>query len=244
VRLESPHERPEERADVKRPHLVNWVAENREKLLAGALTILWAYHLAGRPDFKLKPWGSFESWSALVRNAVVWCGLPDPGETRAAVQEQSDETARGLRQLIAALEMIDPNHIGRTAAEIVGAATAEDSKSSPEVREMLREAVESLVSRLDGRKLGNRLRHLRKRVVDGKYLDLAGEDAKRVNRWAVYGAERFHARPKTHPPHPPHPHPEAAGVPPASPDVEDVEDVFPPDAELEAADHRADEEIF
>ena len=100
IRLESPHERPEERTDVKRPHLLRWVTERREELLAGALTILKAYHLAGRPDFGLKPWGSFESWSALVRNALVWCGLPDPGETRVVMQEQADETARGLRQLI------------------------------------------------------------------------------------------------------------------------------------------------
>ena len=26
--------------------------------------------------------GSYEGWSNLVREAVVWCGLPDPGETR------------------------------------------------------------------------------------------------------------------------------------------------------------------
>jgi hypothetical protein len=244
IRLESPYERPEERADVKRPHLINWVTENRERLLSLALTILWAYHLAGRQDFKLKPWGSFESWSALVRNAVVWCGLPDPGETRVAVQEQSDETARGLSQLIIALEMIDPARTGKTAAEIVGVVTDEDSTVSSEVREMLREAVESLVPRLDGRKLGNRLRHLRKRVVDGKYLDLAGEDTKRVNRWAVFAAERFHARPEPHAPHPPHTPTPAAPTPSSSPDVEDVEDVFHPDAELEATDTRPDEEVF
>ena len=151
IRLESPHERPEERADVKRPHLINWVTENRERLLAKALTILSAYHQASRPDFKLKPWGSFESWSALVRNAVVWCGLVDPGETRVAVQDQADETARGLRQLITALEMIDPDQTGKTAAEIVAAATVEDAACSPEVREMLRDAVDSLVSKADAR---------------------------------------------------------------------------------------------
>ena len=244
VRLESPHERPEERADVKRPHLINWVIKNRERLLAGALTILWAYHRAGRPDFGLKPWGSFESWSSLVRNAVVWCGLPDPGETRVAVQAQADETARGLRQLITALEMIDADRAGKTAAEIVGAATDEGSPLSPEVREMLREAVESLVPRLDGRKLGNRLRHLRKRVIDGKYLDLAGEDAKRVNRWAVFSTEQFFLRPELHPPHAPHP-PTSPTPSPASEDVEHVEDVFPPETETGMAGAGVrDEELF
>lgn len=239
IRLESPHERPEDRADVKRKHLLKWVTENREMLLTHALTILWAYQQAGRPDFKLKPWGSFESWSALVRNAVVWCGLPDPGETRLAIQDQADETARGLSQLIAALEMIDPDRLGMTATEIVAAAD-KDSSHSPEVREMLREALGSLISKLDGRALGNRLRHLRKRVIDGKYLDLHGEDKKRQNRWAVFGAERFHDRCKTHPPHAPHP-PKATG---ASEDVEYVEDVFHPPAETEREFAVHDAEAF
>jgi hypothetical protein len=247
IRLESPHERPEERSDVRRPHLIKWVVENRPRLLARALTILKAYHLAGRSDFGLKPWGSFEAWSALVRNAVVWCGLPDPGETRVAVQEQADETARGLRQLIAALEMIDPEGTGRTAAEIVGAATGECSSLSPEVREMLREAVESLVSKPDGRKLGNRLRHLRRRVVEGKCIDLAGEDARRVNRWAVFGAERLRGRPEQHAPHAPHaPHPPSpAAPPPGREDVEHVEDVLAPEADVEGAGiNVGDEEVF
>ena len=47
IRLESAHERPEERSDVKRPNLIRWVMENRERLLACVLTILKAYHLAG-----------------------------------------------------------------------------------------------------------------------------------------------------------------------------------------------------
>jgi hypothetical protein len=241
IRLESPHERPEERTDVKRPHLIRWVTENREHLLTQALTILKAYYLADGPDFKLKPWGSFESWSALVRNAVVWCGLPDPGETRVAVQEQADETARGLCQLITALEMIDPEGTGKTAAEIVATATEENSPHSVEVREMLREAVDVLVSKPDGRKLGNRLRHLRKRVIDGKYIDLAGEDTRRVNRWAVFGAEHFRDRPGTHAPHAPHPPAPA----PAGEDVEHVEHVVPPGAEIEAAGvGTGDEEVF
>jgi hypothetical protein len=230
IRLESPHERPEERGDMTRPHLIKWVIENREQLLTHALTILCAYHKAGLPDFNLKPWGSFESWSALVRNALVWCGLVDPGETRVAVQEQADETARGLRLLITALERIDADHTGRTAAEIVASASEENSTCSTEVREMVRDAVESLIWKLDARKLGNRLRHLRKRVIDGKYIDLVGEDAKRVNRWAVFDSARFHDRPKTHAPHPPHPHSE----PVISEDVEHVEHVIHPDAKLNA----------
>ena len=169
------------------------------------MTILRAFHIAGRPDFKLKPWGSFESWSALVRNSVVWCGLVDPGETRVAIQEQADETARGLRQFIAGLELIDPDRTGKTAAEIVGAVSDENSGYTPAAREMLLNAIDTLIGKPESRKLGNRLRHLRRRVIDGRYIDLAGEDTKRVNRWAVFGAEQFHVRSEPRPQHPPHP---------------------------------------
>jgi hypothetical protein len=178
-----------------------------------------------------------------VRNAIVWCGLPDPGETRVAVQEQADETARGLRQLIIALEMIDPDRIGKTAAEIVAVATDENSQPSLEVREMFRDAVEALISKPDGRRLGNRLRHLRKRVIDGKFIDLAGEDAKRVNRWAVFGAEQFHDQPQTHAPHAPHA-PASTVLAAPSEDVGHVEDVIHLRPARELAGAGADEELF
>ncbi len=44
------------------------------------LTILGAYVQAGRPSMNLRHWGSFEGWSDLVRGAVVFAGLPDPGD--------------------------------------------------------------------------------------------------------------------------------------------------------------------
>jgi len=192
VRLESQDERPEERGDFKRPNLIAWVTENRERLLALALTILRAYYLAGRPDQGLKPWGSFESWSRLIRNAVVWCGLPDPGETRQVIQEQADETGQGLRLFMAALEQMDREGKGLTAGEIVG-ATDEDSPYSEAVKTTLSAALDTLIAKRDSRKLGYRLRGLRRRVMDGKFLDLTGKDENYVNRWVVVEKARFHA---------------------------------------------------
>ncbi|MEZ6073962.1 MAG: hypothetical protein R3C10_27700 [Pirellulales bacterium] len=80
IRLESRLENPEEREGFRHPHLTRWVAENRPVLLAAALTVLAAYCRAGRPDQGLKTWGSFEGWSQLVRQALVWAGQPDPGK--------------------------------------------------------------------------------------------------------------------------------------------------------------------
>src|SRR5262249_36486681 len=76
VRLETPLEAPDKRNDFRHPRLLEWVRDNRPRLLAGALTSLRGYCAAGRPDMGLPAWGSFEGWSALPRSAVVWCGLP------------------------------------------------------------------------------------------------------------------------------------------------------------------------
>ena len=38
------------------------------------------------------PFGSFEGWSHLVREAIVWAGQPDPCSTRAKLAESSDTT--------------------------------------------------------------------------------------------------------------------------------------------------------
>lgn len=225
IRLESPEERPEERSDLRRPNLVGWVIDQRARLLAAALTILRAFHQAGRPDHQLKPWGSFESWSRLVRNAVVWCGLPDPGETRQAVQEQADDTGRGLRLLIRALDLIDADHRGLTAAEIVGAAYDENSPHSPEVKEMLIGALDLLIAKPDGRKLGYKLRHLRRRVVEGRFIDLAGQDGG-ANRWVVKSSREFTRRAESCPSSPSCP----SAAPDCGKDMEDMQDMIRPAA--------------
>lgn len=228
IRLESPLERPEERSNFRRPHIIQWVVDNREALLCRALTILRAYYVAGRPDLKLKPWGSFEAWSRLVRNAIVWCGLADPGDTRAVIQEQADESLQGLRQLVVALDMIDPERNGLTAGEIVGAGFDAGSPHSPEVREMLCTAINALVAKPDARKLGTKLRGLRRRVVDDRYIDLSGEDRRRVNRWAVFDLQSFASKGRGHAPHAPHP-PVRTLSAATGEDVEHVEDVFHPE---------------
>ena len=63
--------------------LRTWVPANCVRLVAAGLTILRAFVVAGRPGLdRLKPFGSFEAWSNLVRGALVWLGEPDPCITR------------------------------------------------------------------------------------------------------------------------------------------------------------------
>lgn len=91
IRIVVDTEKPQERNDFKRPSLADYVMEKRGMLLTQALTILRAYHCAGRPDQKLAPWGSFGAWSALVRGALVWAGLPDPYLTQQRISADLNE---------------------------------------------------------------------------------------------------------------------------------------------------------
>jgi hypothetical protein len=199
IRLESSDERPEERQGFRHPDLLAWVGENRAKLLTAALTILRAFCAAGRPDQHLPAWGSFEGWSRLVRSAVVWVGLPDPGETRLLLQERADVAAESMGVILRCLEEMDPERRGKTAAEVIQVAKNETGSHAD-----LRDALEGLLGKLDARLLGNKLRSYRRRVFEDRFIDHAGTK-QRAARWAVFPAEAFrNAAKDTHQTHQTH----------------------------------------
>jgi hypothetical protein len=192
VRLETEEEKPEERSDFRHPNLLAWVRENRPRLLADALTILRAYCRAGRPDQKLKAWGTYEGWSSLVRGAVVWIGLPDPGDTRLLLQEQSDTSALAMRSLLMGWEQMDPERRGLTAAQVIQ-SLREPGDPVPDYHALMEDAVLSLVGRLDARSLGNQLRKFKRRVFDQRFLDRAGT-SHQAALWVVRPASDFRTR--------------------------------------------------
>lgn len=204
VRLESPKERPEERKDFRHPDLLAWVRGKRQHLLGSALVILRAYCEAGCPDQDLPAWGSFEGWSTLVRSAVVWVGLPDPAETRALLQKQSDVAAENMAIVLACWERLDPQRQGLTSAEVIDLLYKNPPLSPPDFHADLRAALEALLGKPDSRALGNRLRTYRRRIFQGRFFDHAGTE-QRAARWAVFPATEFHDRlKKTHETHQTH----------------------------------------
>lgn len=92
IRIDVHEERPQERTGFAHADLEDYVDGARAELLGAALTILRAYHCAGRPAMGLASWGSFGAWSALVRGAIVWAGLVDPMQTQQRAQIDLNET--------------------------------------------------------------------------------------------------------------------------------------------------------
>jgi hypothetical protein len=188
IRLESHDEHPENKpaADYRHPNLLAWVREHRTRLLMAALTILSAYCRAGRPDQGLESWGSFEGWSALVRNAIVWVDLPDPALTREEFVAHSDRDVESLRGLLAGWQEIDPEGAGRTAGQVID--ILKDKKRLDEFC-VLREVLADLFDLSQGKlpspqKLGYLLRRYRGRNVGGVCFDSRPAHGGRV-AWRV-----------------------------------------------------------
>jgi hypothetical protein len=170
-RLESLDECPEERSGFRHPDLISWVTENRGKLVSYALTILRGYHVAGRPPMGLKPFGSFEGWSAAVREPVVWAGLPDPAGSRRELAQRADQDAIGLGRLIEGWSEIDPNGAGLTVAEAMKLLD-DDPNSFTALRSAITELVPARSGKAPSSKsIGMKIHHLRRRVIGGRYLD-------------------------------------------------------------------------
>lgn len=173
IRLDSGEEKPEERTGFRHVDLLAWTRAERPRLAAAALTILRAYCQAGRPKQEIKPWGSFQAWSDLIRGAIVWAGYPDPGETRQALAEQADSEANALRALIAGWQEIDTDGTGCRVNDVLESLK---DKSNEHRFSELRGALAEIFSVKPGdlpsaRQVGVKLNKFRRRIVGGKYFD-------------------------------------------------------------------------
>lgn len=99
IDMDAQVENPEERTGFKHDPILPWVQKERKKLVIAALTVLRAYHFAGRPSQGLSRM-RFNAWSDLVRSAIVWTGQTDPCEGRKEIREQGDPTREALCTLL------------------------------------------------------------------------------------------------------------------------------------------------
>jgi putative DNA primase/helicase len=170
-------ERPELREFEFEP--VVMARERRGELVVAALTILRAW-LASNERMKLPPYGSFETWSRRVREALVWLGCADPCDSVESVRADDPQ-----RSDLAAILAQWKQHLGffkrYTAADVIECATFKGSARSvggkivlESARADFKHALLSVAGsggeRINHQKLGIWLARNEHKIVDGMWL--------------------------------------------------------------------------
>jgi hypothetical protein len=185
ARLEPTEENPERRTKFVHNDLLAYVRVQRPRLVAAALLILRAYFRAGCPDMGCDRWGSFEEWSRLIPNALVFAGGADPMKARPESDGEVDVEVQALSTLLMewpklAKKLYGQPDYGMAARSVIMALYEAQSGPTEEWApfEALKEAIEILCrpkfgkssAKPDPMALGFKLRSLRKRVIGGNRL--------------------------------------------------------------------------
>jgi putative DNA primase/helicase len=167
-RIDARVEQPETRVFDNDP--VTLALDWRAELVTDALTILRAYHVAGRPG-KPRPLGSFEDWSDLVRGALLWLGDADPVESMNQLRK-SDPVLATMRAVMGQWTLAIGSD-GVTSAEVIRKATdrhpgidGQGGFINPDFRDALLAAA-GKGETVSSQALGKWLQRHQDRVVDG-----------------------------------------------------------------------------
>lgn len=165
-------ERPELRTFDFEP--VARVKADRGRYVRAALTVLLAYHHAGRPP-KAIPLGSFEDWSNLVRASLLWLGRADPVDTMERARSSDprlDELSSVLTQWA---EVIGKERV--TVRRLIEKATRQTYTGGEFENPDFREALLLVAGQggvINGKRLGQWLAARANRVLRNRSIEQAG----------------------------------------------------------------------
>jgi hypothetical protein len=193
LRLRPQVDRPEEREFDR--DVAGYAAANRVRLMTAGLTILRWHFMHGTKGLpKVRPFGSFNGWSAAVREAVIRAGLSDPLDSQAMVRRIDDGTRlRGA--LLEAWEEWRPGFKGtarRLVAELFDTDPSGEFLEADDAAERMRAIVMDLTSCTtrragagEARRLGYLIRGMRGRIFNGRSVD-SDREGKEGNEWALF----------------------------------------------------------
>lgn len=184
--MDSGVERPELRRFATKPAQV--VLAERGPYIAACLTIVRAYHLAGRPGC-LPPLASFEAWSDVVRSALVWLGEDDPIVTMEKARE-NDPTRANFAGFVSAWasEIGTGRNFEMTAAKLIETANKGQQGvfQHPQLRDAIHEFLPEKV--LNAKSLGKWLAAHYRKISDGVKLEKIPN--KNGHRWYLDDPEK------------------------------------------------------
>jgi len=102
IRLDAKRDRPWLREGFKHDPLLKWAEVERAQIVAGCLTLVRAWIVAGRPTPADSPvLGSFEAWSRTLAGILDVAGIPGFLGNLSAFYEVSDTEGTGIRSFLA-----------------------------------------------------------------------------------------------------------------------------------------------
>jgi hypothetical protein len=178
-RLDPKCERPEDRSfDID---LRNYIPNNRVELVIACLTILRAYHVAGRPKQDIKQFGRFEDWSDWVRSSLIWLGMADPCESRKEI-ENADPVRMSLGELLLSWH----DYLGDFSfriKDVVKKAENDQSEQAQNLLDVLKDLSKGHGD-INIRSLGNKFAEFKGRFENGYCLEKAGK-YQNADMWRV-----------------------------------------------------------
>lgn len=159
-------ERPAERRF--RRDIYPWAKEHRPELVHAALTVLRAFHSAGRPGLDDMPaMQGFMPWSNMVRGALRWLGMTDPLKSQRLIETRDPE-----REALGAVLAAWWAHFGNkpvTVADLLKRSGDEHGTVS-DTQAALYQAFSNVIysgTGVNSRSVGKFLSKYQGRVVDG-----------------------------------------------------------------------------
>ena len=154
--------------------------KRRSHYVSLALTVVNAWLAAGKPITTCRKLASYERWSQMVRQPLMWLGVSDPAEGLYSAQEHDPEKQMLLRLLLAW------KHCFGSAPTMVREAVSHACSGavhSGDLKEVLDEIAERR-GEINRRTLGHTIARYEGRVVGGMRFERSFTKAN-AERWSV-----------------------------------------------------------
>jgi putative DNA primase/helicase len=173
-------ERPEQRRF--ETTFQDFCRQNRGRMVQDVLTILKAWHLAGRSGPGLPKTGSYEMWSRWCREPLTWLGLQDPWASQEAVR-QGDLSLMNLRAVFEAWHETFGSE-PKTCKAAYQAAVDRKASGDDSLFDVLDAVAGDSTGNFNTKRFGAYLRKFRGRILGNLQLIQSGTEARAV-RWVV-----------------------------------------------------------
>lgn len=89
--LDAKMHRPEGRQGFEHGDLRAFIKQNRTTLVPAVLAVVRGYQQAGKPKQPCPAVGSYEAWTSMVRQPLIWAGSGDPGQKIVDARKEGDD---------------------------------------------------------------------------------------------------------------------------------------------------------